>query len=1094
MDNNFDILLHKIHEFRQKFYLNKLLRGLIISLGLALFFFLALFVFFYFTYPSSQVKTVLTSICITITSIVFIKWVLSPLLSYFKIGKVISPEEAAVFIGAQLNNVQDKIVNTIQLHALSNQSNNSIILAGINQKIAELKPIPFTKAINYKENKKFTKWVFIPLSAIVLIGLIAPTILKEGTNNLLKLNQTIAPPAPFQFQLISSLKVTHGDDLTLKINLLGNEIPNDVYFEDENLSMKMEKVNSTSFIHTIEGIQKDTKIRFSGGGYSSREYLIQVRPKPEIAELIVSLKYPSYLKKQDEIRQSVGDLILPEGTITIWSFKFKNTSSLSFQIGNKKHEIPVEKNSTQVMYKVVQDGFYKVTALNTDKSSADSLQNSIQIIKDAHPQILVKEIADSLSNKALYFEGTVTDDYGLSALYFNYQIQSPDGTSKSKRIKISNPPDTDEFAFFHLWNLELSEVKPGDEASYYFEVFDNDGVNGKKSTKSEVFKLKKPNQTEVNSSIYTESEKVHSKMQQAVNLSESLQNESKELSQTLLEKKELSFEDKKAIDALLQKQSSLEKLIKDIQQENEKNTFRKQDNNLLNEELKSKQDQLDKLLNNLLENKNNSLLKQLEKLKEENNKSQSNNVLSDAQAENESLKNELERLLELYKDLELQQALQNSIERIKGLATDQKQLSEKSSLPSPDLNSLVKQQELVNSEFLKIKRELEQIKEKSKDKVTPVNLDQAAFKKIENLQQQSKTALQSGNKQQATKNQKKASQALEALAEKMFEERLQSNSGQNTLNSESLRKLLFKLISTSFEQESIMNRLRTAQSSDLLYTKHAQDQRKIKDNISLIADSLHALSKKVPEIEQTILQELNLINSSIDSSIEELSERRTREALRFQQLSMTSINNLSVMLDEILNQMQDAQQNSSSGGSGENSMENLREMQNSLKEKMERAKQQIERDGNQGTVPKLMSEQFGEMAKEQQLIREALQKLSKEKNGNGTDAGLLNQIINDMKLTENELVNKKLLQESINRQNSVIQRMLEAENAEREQDQDTKRNAKAGTAFPPSYHILLEKFTKEQRSETELLRKLPLNLNDFYKSKVQEYFKKLKNP
>lgn len=192
--------------------------------------------------------------------------------------------------------------------------------------------------------------------------------------------------------------------------------------------------------------------------------------------------------------------------------------------------------------------------------------------------------------------------------------------------------------------------------------------------------------------------------------------------------------------------------------------------------------------------------------------------------------------------------------------------------------------------------------------------------------------------------------------------------------------------------------------------------------------------------------------------------------------------------------MQEAQQNSPSGGSGENSMESLRQMQNSLKEKMEKAKQQMEKDGNQGTVPKSMSEQFGSMAKEQQLIREALQQLSKERNGSGADARQLNQIIKDMKLTESELVNKKLLQESINRQNSIVQKMLEAENADREQDKDNKRTAKAGSVFPPSYQILLEKFTKDQKSETELLRKLPLNLNDFYKSKVQEYFKKLKNP
>ena len=39
--------------------------------------------------------------------------------------------------------------------------------------------------------------------------------------------------------------------------------------------------------------------------------------------------------------------------------------------------------------------------------------------------------------------------------------------------------------FSIFWDLAELGLEPGDAVEYYFEVWDNDGVNGSKSTKSE---------------------------------------------------------------------------------------------------------------------------------------------------------------------------------------------------------------------------------------------------------------------------------------------------------------------------------------------------------------------------------------------------------------------------------------------------------------------------------------------------------------------------------------------------------------------------------------------------------------------------------
>jgi hypothetical protein len=177
-------------------------------------------------------------------------------------------------------------------------------------------------------------------------------------------------------------------------------------------------------------------------------------------------------------------------------------------------------------------------------------------------------------------------------------------------------------------------------------------------------------------------------------------------------------------------------------------------------------------------------------------------------------------------------------------------------------------------------------------------------------------------------------------------------------------------------------------------------------------------------------------------------------------------------------------------------MKDLQKMQEQLNQKMQNARDKMQKEGNMGTVPKgQMSQEFAKMAQQQQMIREALQKINKEENKDGKGLlGNLNQMAEDMKKTENDLVNKRINEETMNRQKNLTTKLLEADKAQREQDQDSKRESNAAKEFPPSYQQMLDKFKKQQQSETELLQKLPPNLNYYYKNKIAEYFKLLNSP
>ena len=1093
MNSSYDLLIGKINEFTRKFYLNKLLRGSIYAAASILGAYLFLFLFIYYAHPGTGIKTTLFFSFLVCAVLVLGFWVIIPALAYFKLSKSLSIEQAAKLIGDHFFTVKDKLLNTLQLKALADNSpqNSLLIMAGIDQKISALRPIPFSKAINLGDNRKHIKFILIPLAIILIIGIISPAILREGTTSFIRYNEEILPKAPFNFIVLNQrLRVTQGDDLTINLKLTGDEFPQDLYLGDGANTYKLEKESISRFNYTFKNIQQNKSIRFFGGGFTSSTFVISVSPRPTLLNMNAVLNYPAYLNRKSENVSNVGDLLIPEGTKVTWQLTTENSSSLSFLLQNKTYPLTISNNMATFSSVIKNNGSYRVIPKNTFVSASDSLSHQISVIADQFPSIEVTERPDSLSSKAIYFSGAIADDYGFSSLKFKYSIKE-----NGKTVAEQSVPIAIQANFFYLWDLNTVLVKPGQVVVYYFEVADNDGVNGPKVSRSAVKIYQSPSQQEIAAKLAEGSDALKKKMESTIKLASTIEKESKKLSQDLVDKKQLTFEDKKQIEQLLDKQKQLEEAVKEIKKQNEKHTFEKEENKAINDDLKEKQKQIDNLFNNVLDEKTKALLQKLQRLMELNNKDQTREELAKMQLDNKSLKNELDRILDLYKQLEFEQNLQNKIDRLNEMAKQQKELSQQSKDKKTAANDIKNKQESLNKDFKALQEELEKLSEKNQalEKPNPFENPKKETSDIEKKQQESKDQLAKNDKEKAAEKQEEAATKLEKLAQKMSEEQQEGEELQSKINAKELRRLLANLLTTSFEQEKVMLSLRKTTINDPSYVTLVQQQNTIKDNMKTIADSLFSLSKRVPQMESTVNTEVDKINFNIEKSIDQLGDRRTGEANRYQQTAMTSLNNLALMLNEALDQMQ---KNGKAGKGKKQSMQQLQKMQEQLNKNMQHAKDKMEKEGNKGTVPKgQMSQEFAEMARQQQMIREALQKINSEENKDGKGSlGNLNQTIKDMKQTETELVNKTIQQETMNRQKNLLTKLIDADKAQREQDEDSKRESTAAKAFPPSYQQMLEKFKKQQQNESELIQKLPPNLNYYYKNKIAEYFKLLNSP
>jgi hypothetical protein len=139
------------------------------------------------------------------------------------------------------------------------------------------------------------------------------------------------------------------------------------------------------------------------------------------------------------------------------------------------------------------------------------------------------------------------------------------------------------------------------------------------------------------------------------------------------------------------------------------------------------------------------------------------------------------------------------------------------------------------------------------------------------------------------------------------------------------------------------------------------------------------------------------------------------------------------------------------------------------------------------------AQQLAQMAAQQEYIRREMQKALNEmqKQGYKEPGG---QTANQMEETETDLVNKKITEQTMKRQQDILTRLLEHENAEREREFDEKRESNTAKEEILSNPALFLEYKKLKEQENELLRTVPLEMAPFYKQKVSKYFNFVNTP
>ncbi|NNC48901.1 MAG: hypothetical protein HKO01_00010 [Flaviramulus sp.] len=1131
--NNFKKIQDKLEAFIRRYYTNELLKGAILFFAIGLLYFLFTLFVEHLLWLNTTARSILFWVFILVELTLLVRFIMIPLAKLFKLQKGLNYEAASKIIGKHFPEVNDKLLNVLQLN--KNQSKSELLLASINQKSSELKPIPFKLAVNFKNNIAYLKYAAIPV-VILLLTFVTGNFdrFSDSYNRVVHYKTAYQPPAPFEFFVVNqNLNAIENKDFKLLVKTVGEVTPESVQIVYNNETYFLQQKAIGEFEYIFSKLNESTTFQLNANEVTSKPYSVEVIKTPSILGFEMFLDYPNYTKKKDETLKSTGNALVTEGTRVTWKLQTKSTDNVFLFSKDTVNFTKANSEFFEASKQLFRNYDYTLSASNKNLPNYENLEFNIDVVKDEYPEIDIKVERDSLDLQTLYFYGQVNDDYGLGKLQLVYYPTEDEKEKQIESIPISNS-NIAEFITAFPNNLN---IKDGIEYNIYFQVYDNDAINRFKSTKSNVYTYRKRTKEEEENKQLQEQSKTISDLNNTLEKFDNQEKALEELTKTQKEKSNLNFNDKKKLESFFKRQKQQDEMMKnfnkklkenleDFQKENPEQDAFKED---LKERLKENEEKLEQ---------DEKLLEELEKLKEKITKEKLTTKLEELAKQNKNKKRSLKQLIELTKRFYVEKKLEKLKEELMKLSIDQEKLSN----ASEKENTKEKQDDL-NKQFEEFKKDIEELEKDAKGLKKPIDIprDKLDEKEVENEQKKASEELQKKKEEKANdkeqnepsskeqnlnnakKSQKKAAQKLMKMSQQM-QSAMQAAGGESMEEDiEMLRQVLDNLVLFSFDQEALMNKFKDIDVNHNKFAGYLKKQNNLKEHFEHIDDSLFSLSLRQPKLSERVNNEISEVYYNIDKALDLLAENQLYQGVSNQQFTITAANNLANILSNVLDNLQESMSMAAGkGGEGDMQLPDIIMSQEELNKMMEQGMKKGEngkpkqgegekegdgeKEGNKGENGK-EGKQNGKDGKEtvgegegtnedlngllyeiyqqQQQLRQALEDKMAKEGFKGNSRSLLRR----MEEIELDLLNKGFTNQTLQKMMALEHQLLKLENATLQQGQENKRKSDTNNdTFENNTNNQIPT-AKQYFKTTEILNKQALPLHQVYKNKVQEYFK-----
>jgi hypothetical protein len=1071
------IVEKRLRHFIHKYYRIKIFQGLVITLSVALLL-LLLWMFFGNTLDDgAPVRKVILFGSFALLLISFLYFVGKPLAKMMGWIKGLNFKEASEIIRQKHHSIEDRIINVIELAREKTGKNNVLYDYAISQKAGNISGYNFDEAVSFRKLGVFLIRFSVLAALFTTVVLLWPDFAKRGVGQVWLGNQQMAALSKIKFEVLNdSLEVQSGQDFLLRFHV-SSDIPlvsvNVVYGSMEVPALK----NSGDYEYLFKAVNSNVNFRLKANGLVSGEFELKTLKKPEIGNLRLRLVAPGYADLDNRGVEGDGSAEVLAGTTVFWTVRTVNTDELSFSDANGSVELDGSKNNWTLERKVLSDLEYELVCKN-DNGLITNYYYKISVIKDLYPTIEISENRDSSFTNDVFIQGVIQDDFGFSKLEV---VVNKDGKEIVKDLNIKKSNIYEEFYY--------TIIPDSTNSFYFFRVYDNDYVNGPKFSESRKINVRTISRKEIEEINNQLVDSISTSMAEGMDAIELMEKKISELRMEQLVGDLKPWEMQEKIKELNQLKSDVVDFLNEISKANKEFT---ENEEMLNfdQELTEKAKQIQELMEGLMDEEMKELLKEFEELAKEFNATKAADLTEKMELNMEKLKEQMEMSLELFKKYDMEKDLMKQVDQLNQMADSLDNSMEEGK----------KTEENLKEEFKKWEEEYEKKLEQDKEFKKPMGLEDLK-KERDEVRDAAEEMKESDSGNAGAQKKKKASSSLRKLASKMNDMLGKKGSGGESVDLEVLRQIRNSLNDFSIKQEELNTRIISANAVNPIFATVLREQKDLESKFLSVRDSLKSIGYKQPVVTRMIGTELFHVETSMKNLFESAGGNRANVVRIEQNKIMNEVNSMAVKLDELIRSLEDSKgQGQGEQGftdkkkpkkgdqEGSEKLGESKSQQESLKEQLKNAIQKMK----SGAGGKKERGELARMLGQREMMRKALEKMLQD-GGIGTEArDKANEALNMMKEVEKDIIYNRLGDQTMDKDNLIHTKLLEAENAEKERENENRRESKE---FKGSFDPVRQELGAEpvqNKSMEQMLKYNELKLKRFYQEKYEKYIESTK--
>jgi len=686
-----------------------------------------------------------------------------------------------------------------------------------------------------------------------------------------------------------------------------------------------------------------------------------------------------------------------------------------------------------------------------------------------------------------------SDDYGVARLRLLYRHIATGDTGAWQNKPIAAPGGKTETQGVASLDFSTMSIAFGDEVEYYAEAWDGNTFSGPGRAESARYKVIFPSLDDLFQTFTDKEDEQTQTLDDVASRSEALKKTLEELHRDLKRKEKMDWKTQKRLEQTLKEHEELRKKMERLKRELKQNVERMQEKKLLSEEVLQKYQQLQELFRQVAPPELMEALQKLQQAMDKNDPREVKKALQAMQQEQEQFKQNVERALEIFKQIQAEQEL----DRMRRMAEEMKNLQEnitRRARAKPKEAARLQQQQ--TSRLDKLNKAMEQALQNEHLQKFPesMRLLQQTRESLEreNLRSRSENIRRQAEQRQGDRAEAQSRQmekSLQSMAEQLQQSLQKMQDSHKQRVQSKMMAITRDLLKLSFEQERLRRESRKASQVDDKLRDVARKQARLQQNLQKSIGDMIALSHETFFIEPELGRQMARARKMMQQSLDDLGERRGMQASEKQGRAMTALNQSVNSMRKSLGML-----SKSSGGTGfEQLMEQLKQM----------AGMQGNLNGQTQGLFNLQQSNKGRpipgqdgvrrrLAAQQQALQQAMENLAGQMGNRSDVLGRMNELSDEMDKVVNDLLKNNVSRTTIQRQQKILSRMLDAQKSARQREYSKKRKAEQ----PKPWRLVRNKKKAAPNARLKQWREALKNsykegYNSAYQRMIEDYFKTL---